>query len=161
VYKRQDDFYDATYEFDLIDGSLGPLLSMLHGRQIADLKESKRGEPAEWIKDESQVSYKAEGYQGTLLNVPIFRSQRVTSDGTDRWGGIWAPGSIAYTMAGAGIANVRGLSHHAILLPELGMILDWDSDSNGALSKFYANCHFGLAVGDQGQLRGRYIRTDA
>ena len=46
-------------------------------------------------------------------------------------------------------------------LPELGIIMDWGSDSNGALSKFYVNCWYGIAIGDQGQKEIRYFRTDA
>jgi len=161
VDASMDDMYDLTYEFDLQDGVNGPLLGLFHGRQIADLKESKRGEPADWIKDESQVAFKAPGYQGELLGVSMFKSNRVTSDGTDRWGAAWTPRAIAYTIAQSGISNIRGLSQWAVLIQELGLILDWASDSNGALSKFFANTHYGMSIGTQGQLEGRYFQTDA
>jgi hypothetical protein len=156
-----DDLYDATYAFDLQDGADGPLIGVLHGRQVADIKESKRGEPADWLKDETQVAFKAPGYQGEILGIAMFKSNRVTSDGTDRWGGIFTPRAMGYAIAGQGINNVRGLSQWAVKLPELGIIMDWGSDSNGALSKFYVNCWYGIAIGDQGQKEIRYFRTDA
>jgi len=161
VNASMDDLYDGTYEFDKQDGARGPLIGVFHGQQIADIKESKRGEPAEWIKDESQVAFKAPDYQGEIIGIRAFKSNRITSDGTDRWGGIFTPRAMGYSIAGQGIRNIRGLSQWAVLLPELGIILDWGSDSNGALSKLIVNCWFGVDIGDQGQKEGRYFRTDA
>ncbi|MFA5895905.1 MAG: hypothetical protein WC985_03260 [Thermoplasmata archaeon] len=161
VDASMDDLYDATYAFDLQDGVEGPLLGVLHGRQIADLKESKRGEPADWIKDESQVAFKAPGYQGELIGVSMFKSGRVTSDGTDRWGAIFTPRAIGYAIAGNGIRNIRGLTQNAILIPAIGMILDFKSDGNLATSTLQGNDWYGMAIGDQGDKEGRYFRTDA
>lgn len=156
-----DDLYDATYFFDLQDGFEGDLIGVVHGRQIADLKESKRGEPADWVKAEDQVAFKAPGFQGQILGANMFKSNRITSDGTNRLGAVFGPRAIAYTAARAGIQRVKGLSSNAILLNEPGIILDWDSDSNGALSKFFANAWYGLAIGDQGQKEICGVATDA
>lgn len=161
VDASMDDMYDLTYEFDLQDGVAGPLIGLFHGQQIADIKESKRGEPADWIKAEDQVAFKAPGYQGELLGISMFKSNRVKNDLTDVWGGVWTPDAVRYTIAGAGIRNIKGLSSNAILIPELGLIIDWGSDSNGALSKLYVNCWYGVGIDAQGQLKARYLRSDA
>lgn len=162
VDASMDDIYDATYLFDLQDGAEGPLIGLLHGRQIADIKESKRGEPAEWIRDEAQVAFKAPGYQGTLLDIAMFKSNRITSDGTDRKGAIFTPRAIAYSVATSGVARVAtGLSQWAFMIPEIGLICDFGADQNTAKQKFFAQGWYGAAIGEEGQKEIVGVVTDA
>lgn len=157
-----DDVYDVTYEFDQEDGADGPLIGMFHGRQIADIKESKRGEPGEWIKDESQLEFKSSGFQGQLVGISMFKDNRVAASGGDRHGAVWMPGAIGYTIAGsAALARVAAKLGDAMVVTDPAMIVQWDSTSRDAETNLNINAYFGLEImEDEGQRKLRGFVTD-
>jgi hypothetical protein len=162
VDASMDDFYDATFEFDLEDGADGPLVGALHGRQIADLKTSKRGEPAEWIKDESQLAFKAPGFQGNLLGVDVIKTNRVTAAGGNRLGAIWMPGTFGYDVGGAeGLLKlIRGAADWMIM-GDPPILIVWGRNDNGGILKVNMHTVFGMGIlGTQGQRKGVQFRTD-
>jgi len=161
VDMSMDDFYDAIYFHTLQDGQDNSLAAVLHGRQIADLIESKRGEPAEWVKDQNIQAWTGMESQGILAGVPVYKNNRITSAGGDRHGGMFSPRAMRYANAQAALSSIKGLSSRALIIPNPGIVIDFGGVFGVATTGVSLYFVYGLAIGDQGQKEIVGIVTDA
>lgn len=161
VDMSMDDFYDGIYFHTLQDGQDNTLAAVLHGRQVADLIESKRGEPAEWVKDTNIQAWTGMESQGVLAGVPVFKNNRIYSDGADRYGGMFTPRAMRYANAQAALSSIKGLSSRAMIIPNPGIVVDFGGVFGVATTGISLYFVYGLAIGDQGQKEIVGIVTDA
>lgn len=160
VDMSMDDHYDAIYYHILQSGQSGPLVAVYHGRQVADLVESKRGEPAEWVKDTTQTAWTGMEMQGVLAGVPVLKNNRITAAGGNRLGGMFSPRAIRYATAQASLARIRGLTSNAIIIPDPGIVIDFGGVFGVATTGVSLYFVYGLNVGDQGQKEIVGVVTD-
>lgn len=160
VDMSMDDWYDAIYFHHLQDGQDGQLAAVLHGRQIADLAESKRGEPAEWTKATNQRAWTGDSFQGELGGVPVVKCNRITASGGDRHGGMFSARAMRYMTAQAALPRIRGLSSRALIVPDPGIVIDFGSTFGTVTSKLMLYFVYGMSIGDQGQKEIVRISTD-
>lgn len=160
VDMSMDDFYDAIYFHLLQDGQDGALLAVLHGRQIADLAESKRGEPAEWTKMQNEGLWTGSQLQGVLAGVPVVKCNRVIASGGDRYGAMFTSRAMRYATAQAGLSRIRGLTSRALIIADPGIVIDQGTAFGTVTSQQMLYSIFGQVIGDQGQKEIVGIVTD-
>jgi hypothetical protein len=154
-----DDFYDATFGLELADNN-GPYYCMLHGRQTADFRESLRSEggAVQFLAPTGDMlRLKDQGLQGSFLGVPIFKSARITTDGTDRLGGMWSAGALAYKTAQRDARSFIGSS--AIAVQQGEVTVEIQHVVGGGKVNVFADAYVGVALLEQARMV--QIITDA
>ena len=154
-----DDYYDATYQMDL-NSVPGPYYAGLHGRQIADFKDSWRAEsgPVQWREDaQNVVALKGQGYQGELLNVGVWAMSDIVAAGGNREGGLWGLGALGYADGNPNIVTGSG---SAIVRPagDSPVYVEIQRDADAGHTEIVGNAYVGVAILEQG--RGVGIVTD-
>jgi len=154
-----DDFYDATYVLELADNN-GPYYCMLHGRQTADFRESLRSEGGAiqfLAPTGDMLRLKGQGLQGSFLGVPIFKSSRITTDGTDRIGGMWSAGALAYKTAMRDARSFLGSAAIAVQQGEL--VIEIAHKLGGGKVEVFGDAYVGVKLIEQARIVK--IATDA
>lgn len=151
-----DDFFDAMTQLEL-NSVPGPYFCLLHPRQHADLRESLRAEGGA-IQYRGDVSdmlrIKGPGYSGNLLGVDIWKSTTIDGDGTDRKGGMWGEGALAW-KGGRPVPPPGGTTW----VPLLGhSALEFQRNASAATTEAVLHSYYGISVLEDA--RGVEIRTD-
>lgn len=153
-----DDFYDATYQLEL-NSVPGPYYALLHPRQIADFRESLRGEagPAQW-KDAAQdmLDLAGPGVKGSFLGVTIAASEDITSAGGNREGGMWGAGAFGRKIA---VPAPRVGAGTMLMVRMDELIVEVTRDASTAVTEIVGGAYYGVSVLEQARLVG--IVTDA
>lgn len=146
-----DDFYDATYALEQADNN-GPYYGMMHGVQFSHFRESLRAEGGALqflAPTGAMLALKNQGYQGSFLNVDTFKSARVTNDGTDYFGGMWASGAMAYKTAQRDARSFIGSSAVAVQQGEI--VVEIAHVAGGGKVNVFGDAYVGVATLEQGR----------
>jgi len=144
-----DDEINLVTNFNETSGFQGAVQTWRHSEQFSDLAASLRNEPA--MQEPGVLSaiqgLKVGGGAFQFLGFDNHSSNDVTASGADHIGAAFAPGAIgrvvASTMPLQG--RVRDPSR-AMLIPQIGLVIEWDSTSGTATAKFDANGWWGTAL---------------
>jgi hypothetical protein len=100
---------------------------------------------------------KDQGLQGSFLGVPIFKSSRITTDGTDRLGGMWSAGALAYKTAQRDARSFIGSS--AIAVQQGEVTVEIQHVVGGGKVNVFADAYVGVVLLEQPRMV--QIITDA
>ncbi len=95
------DFLEAVTLLEIANVQ-GPYMCELHGRQLGDLQSdlaTTTGGSIQWRDDVADLlTYRGDAYKGKLLNVDMFRCNRVVTanSGADRAGAMWGRGGVIW-----------------------------------------------------------------
>jgi hypothetical protein len=152
-----DDYMDAIFTLQIADAT-GPYYCALHARQLSDWQESLRAEGGAVHLDPATLEMlriKDQGIVGSFLGVNITRLSRITSDGTDRQGGMWGAGCFGFRL---GIPlPPKATSTVAARVDELQV--EYTRTATRGLTTVVGNSWFGIGILEQARLVG--IVTDA
>lgn len=157
-----DDYLDAIFYFRTLDGfefrgmdGTPNLFSLLHGKQFTDLANSVRAEPNYQMPEptDAQLAGKGPGFQFDWLGARNYQSNRISAGGGNRNGAFFAAGAIGYVIGGTRRVRVKNPAT-AILLPEIGLVTEFDGTPGAATSSMYSNAWLGQSIRDDDQVRG-------
>lgn len=144
-----DDLIDGKLYFLTFDDGVietTDIYALVHGRQIGDLLNSIRGEtgPMQFRTDiQGFTDLKLNGFQGEILGVQFYASNRVTTSGGNRHGAMWVPGALGYSFG----TPTKVLDSYLSIKPQnLPMIIEFVADPETATRTIYANAWYGQAI---------------
>ncbi len=147
-----DDEINLITNFNETEGFEGNVQAWRHPEQFSDLAASLRNEPA--YQDPAVMSaiqgLKPNGGEFSFLNIENHASHDVQTSGGDHIGAAYAPGAIGWVRASTMplVGRVRDPTR-AIFIPDLGLVIEWDSNGTIATARFVANGWFGTTLLDK------------
>lgn len=154
-----DTMLAGIFQLEQADGNRGvpgPYAAILHPKQLTELQDSLRNESNSIFAFSpatlEAIGMKGPGYIGRFLNVDLYSSSYVNTDGTDRLGALFGVGALGYadgvpvTMAGATDAMNMG-----------PIVVELDRDAATASTSVVGHCYLGMAVLDDN--RGVRLRS--
>ena len=138
-----DDLYDTVDEFETNDID-GPIFGALAGKQISDIRQSFRAEggPLQFRTDVQELQGMA-GFQFEVLDLNIFRVNRVKTTAGSREGAFWAPGALGWNMG----STTRVKTGFGAIKPAgLPLVVDFDFAPKGGTVEIVGNAYFGEAI---------------
>jgi hypothetical protein len=98
-----DTLLSAIFSLEQADsnrGVPGPYAAILHPKQLSEMQDSLRNESNSIFSympaTLEAIGMKGPGYVGRFLNVDLYSSSHVNTDGTDRMGAIFGAGALGY-----------------------------------------------------------------
>lgn len=157
-----DDEINLVTYFNEIEGFEGMVDTWRQPEQFSDLAASLRNEPAyqEPGVMSSIQGLKPNGAAFSFLGFENHASHDVQASGGDHIGAAFVRGAIGWVRASTMPlqGRVRDPSR-AIFVPDLGLVIEWDSASNSATAKFVANAWFGTTLLDSSLFPQSRIRS--
>ncbi len=154
-----DDFFDAMYYLNLKNNGTD-VAAVLHGQQVNDLIESVRGETGamQWSAEaQGLLRMPGVGFKGQLLGIPIYQSDSVAGDGSNRTGCMFAGGAFAYQLAPVDAMDPM-VNPADLILKTSEMFVERDRDADNGKTQFLLNFYPGTAEAED--LRACRIVTD-
>jgi hypothetical protein len=145
-----DDIYDGMFALTS-QLNTGKATLVLHPVQYNDFISSLRSETgaAQFLPATAvQLGQYGVGYKGTWMNLDIFVSDSVGTNGAGSYqGGLYTPGAIAYSMA-----NVAGMGVHVpaanILVNAGDLIVELDRTAADGITSAFATMFMGVALAE-------------
>jgi len=141
-----DDFFDAQFTLTLANVT-GPIVSVLHTRQLTDLQNSLRAEGGaiQFISaTQDMLSVKGVGFVGSLNGVDIYASSKVptANAGADRAGAMFGLGAV-----GIAEGSPRPIQGAGFVFPAGRRIMvEFERDAGYAYTKVVGNYYAGVAI---------------
>ena len=155
-----DDFFDADITLSL-SSNAAQRIAMLHPVQVSDLRTSLRAEggAVQFMEaTKEMLMTKGPGFVGTFLGVDIFNSSKcpLANSSADRAGMMFCREAIVYAD---GTPRPIVQANSIIVPAGSKIVVEFERDAAGALTKVVGNYYVGVAVGQD--LMGVGIVTDA
>lgn len=151
-----DDFYDAMFALEIANNP-GPYTCLLSPVQLANFQDSLRAEggAAQYMPATADMlMQKGQGYQGSFLNIDIYRSDKVVVDGAgDAHGGMWSLGCMGY-KTGSVVNPLGGY----VTSPGSEIVVEFERAAANATTIIVGHGYLGLSVLEDA--RGVQIVTD-
>jgi hypothetical protein len=154
-----DDFFDAMYYLNLKNNGTD-VATVLHGQQVNDLIESVRGETGalQWSTEaQGLLRMPGVGFKGQLLGIPVYQSDSVTGDGSNRTGCMFAGGAFSYQLGDVSVLDPQ-INPEDVLFYTPEMFIERDRDAPNAITQYILNFYPGTAEAED--LRACRIVTD-
>ena len=144
-----DDELDLVAYFHETEGFEGDAVTMRHPEQYTQLRESIRNEPNFQFPEITAAlqGLRPGGSFVDFLGFRNFATHDVTNSGGDHQGFAFAPGAIGWAVAGTMNVKVED-PDQALMIPEFGLVCEWNSSGDVATAKWDANAYFGVATAD-------------
>lgn len=152
-----DDWLDATYYFDGLEGSVPFLIGMIKGIQWSHLKAAYRDEPAFQMPeaaDEVLSQAGGPGFKGVRLGIATYVSSRVANSGGNSNGAVWAPGAVVWAKGSTANIDPSAPAEKVTNLADLGLIIEKGGVAGDATGRVDGNAFFGVGLGDTELIRG-------
>lgn len=145
-----DNVYDAQEYMNLANAN-GPFFLVLHPKQYNDFVDSLRGEggAAQFeAATAEQLAIKGQGFKGIWHGMEIFTSSKVSDDGTDYTGALYAMGALGMLEATPSdeLASMIGGSNMWMqaAVPGSPLWVEIERDAAYGLTKIVGNYYAGL-----------------
>lgn len=135
----------------------GPLMAVLHSRQWADISDDIAlavGGTVQFRLDPAAQMLRGQSYQGNLLDVDVFVSNQVISDGTDRKGGIFGRGAIIWADS-----TIEAEGDPNMIIIGGKILLEREREARASTTAWVSTSHLGVVEGID--LAGVTLATDA
>lgn len=138
-----DDLYDTADEFETNDID-GPIYGALAGKQIGDIRQSFRAEggPLQFRSD-VQALQGMPGFMFEVLDLNIFRVNKVKTTAGSREGAFWAPGALGWNM---GSTSRVKTGFGAVKPAGLPLIIGFEFNEKKGTVEIVGNAYFGEAI---------------
>jgi hypothetical protein len=137
-------------------GVPGPYAAILHPKQLTELQDSLRNESNSIFAYSpatlEAIGMKGPGYVGRFLNVDLYSSSYVNTDGTDRQGALFGVGALSYAD---GVPAALPGSVDAMNMGPI--VVELDRDPASASTSVVGHAYLGMAVIDDA--RGVRLRS--
>lgn len=137
-------------------GVPGPYAAILHPKQLTELQDSLRNESNSIFAYSpatlEAIGMKGPGYVGRFLNVDLYSSSYVNTDGTDRQGALFGVGALSYAD---GVPAALPGSVDAMNMGPI--VVELDRDPASASTSVVGHAYLGMAVIDDN--RGVRLRS--
>ena len=138
-------------------GVPGPYAAILHPKQLTELQDSLRNESNSIFAYSpatlEAIGMKGPGYVGRFLNVDLYSSSYVNTDGTDRQGALFGVGALSYAD---GVPAALPGSVDAMNMGPI--VVELDRDPASASTSVVGHAYLGMAVIDDDE-RGVRLRS--
>jgi len=154
-----DAMLDGIFTLEKADsnrGVPGPFAGILHPKQLTELQDDLRNESNSIFAYSpatlEAISAKGPGYVGRFLNVDLYSSSYVNTDGTDRQGALFGVGALSYAD---GVPAALPGSVDAMNMGPI--VVELDRDPASASTSVVGHAYLGMAVIDDD--RGVRLRS--
>jgi len=143
-----DDFFDAMFKLETASNT-GPFGMVLHSTQFNDFRSSLRSESNNALSflgaTADMLKAKAPGYVGSIGGVEIYKSNYVTSTGTDYIGAMMSLGAVGWNM---GSLTPIETNDGRLLPAGTPMVVEQQRDSSKDLNEYVGNMYVGAGIID-------------
>jgi hypothetical protein len=144
-----DDIYDGIFSLNSALNA-GPYTCVLHPTQWNHFISSLRAEvgAAQFAPaTAAMLAQKGPGYRGQWMGVDFYVSDSVDTNGTDRIGGIFGSGAIAYAMGN--VAAMSGMVPASNLIVDAGeLVVELDRTAADGVTAAYATMVMGVSLAE-------------
>ena len=151
-----DDLFDILDSFEDSTAYDGPLFGLYRPPTFQSIRDSVRSEVGPF-KERGDFQRVADSLGAQLmLGIMIFKSTRVTSAAAKYENAVMMPGAIGYAIGST--SSVRTM-YEAERPAGLPMVIDFAPNPSAAGLEIVANGYDGLAIREQGRIRGHLADT--
>lgn len=129
----------------------GPFMSVFHGQQwsdlITDLGVAASGTVQYMAAAQDMVQLRGDAFKGTFLGTDVFVSNRVNSNGADRQGAIFGPGSVIWKDATPPVDDAASQ-----MMIGNKILFERSRSAETAETKYVSHAYLGASLGIQNGL---------